>query len=129
MERQGEEKSHPIRYDILFTQKTTVNRKIEKIKTMRLLRNLILVEPEDVTKLNYGLIMADLGTTTIAPVIGIVTHKADKARDVKVGDRVVFPRGSGLKYDIDDRELLMMRETDIMAIIPKDSVYLQKHKV
>jgi co-chaperonin GroES (HSP10) len=96
---------------------------------MRLLRNLILVEPEDVTKLNYGLIMADLGTTTIAPVIGMVTHKADKARDVKVGDRVVFPRGSGLKYDIDDRELLMMRETDIMAIIPKDSVYLQKHKV
>jgi co-chaperonin GroES (HSP10) len=128
MERQGEEKSHPIRYDISFTQKTTVNRKIGE-NYMRLLRNLILVEPEDVTKLNYGLIMADLGTTTIAPVIGIVTHKADKARDVKVGDRVVFPRGSGLKYDIDDRELLMMRETDIMAIIPKDSVYLQKHKV
>jgi len=34
-----------------------------------------------------------------------------------------------LKYDIDDKELLMMRETDIMAIIPKDSVYLQKHQV
>jgi|DEB0MinimDraft_4_1074332.scaffolds.fasta_scaffold07487_5 co-chaperonin GroES (HSP10) len=96
---------------------------------MRLLRNLILVEPEDVTKLNHGLIMADLGTTTIAPIVGTIIQKADKARDVKVGQRVIFERGSGLKYDIDDKELLMMRETDIMAIIPKDSVYLQKHQV
>jgi chaperonin GroES len=94
---------------------------------MRLLRNLILVEPEDTTKVNYGLLIADLGTTTIAPTIGTIVKKADKARDVKVGDRVVFPRGSGLKYDIDGREVLMMRETDIMAIIPKELVYSQKY--
>lgn len=96
---------------------------------MKLLRNLIFVEPEDVKKFNYGLIMADLGTTSVAPVVGTIAYKADKARDVKVGDMVVFERGVGLKHEIDEKEMLLMRETDIMAIIPKDCVYSQKYLV
>lgn len=36
---------------------------------------------------------------------------------VKVGDRVIFSAYAGEEFKIDDRELLLMREEDILAII------------
>lgn len=36
---------------------------------------------------------------------------------VKVGDRVLFSAYAGEEFKIDDRELLLMREDDILAII------------
>jgi chaperonin GroES len=36
---------------------------------------------------------------------------------VKVGDRVVFSAYAGEELKVDDRELLLMREDDILAII------------
>ena len=37
--------------------------------------------------------------------------------DVKVGDRILFGKGSGTETKIDGEELLIMKESDIMAII------------
>ena len=37
--------------------------------------------------------------------------------DVKEGDRVLFGKWSGTEVKIDGRELLIMKETDIMGII------------
>jgi chaperonin GroES len=37
--------------------------------------------------------------------------------DVKVGDQILFGKYSGTEVKVDDRELLVMREDDIMAVI------------
>ena len=37
--------------------------------------------------------------------------------DVKVGDRILFGKWSGTETKIDGQELLIMKESDIMAII------------
>ena len=39
--------------------------------------------------------------------------------DVKAGDRVLFGKWSGNEVTLDDEELVIMRESDIMAIIEK----------
>jgi len=39
--------------------------------------------------------------------------------DVKVGDRIVFGKWSGTEVKIDGKELLVMKESDIMGIVQK----------
>jgi chaperonin GroES len=39
------------------------------------------------------------------------------ARDVKVGDRVLFGKWSGTEVKIDGEDLLIMKESDIMGIL------------
>jgi chaperonin GroES len=36
--------------------------------------------------------------------------------DVKVGDKVLFIKWSGMEIEIDNRDLLIMKESDILAI-------------
>jgi chaperonin GroES len=40
-----------------------------------------------------------------------------RARDLKVGDNVLFGKYSGTEVKVDDDDLLVMREDDIMAVI------------
>jgi chaperonin GroES len=39
--------------------------------------------------------------------------------DVKVGDRVLFGKWSGTEVKIDGKDLLIMKESDIMGVIQK----------
>jgi len=39
--------------------------------------------------------------------------------EVKVGDSVLYGKYSGTEVTVDDEELLIMRESDIFAIMPK----------
>ncbi len=39
--------------------------------------------------------------------------------DVKVGDKVLFAKYSGTEVKVEDKKLLIMRESDIMAIVEK----------
>ena len=41
------------------------------------------------------------------------------ALDVKKGDRILFSKWSGTEVKIDGKELLIMKESDIMGIIEK----------
>jgi chaperonin GroES len=41
------------------------------------------------------------------------------ALEVKVGDRVLYGKYSGTEVTIDGEEVLIMRESDIFAIMPK----------
>lgn len=41
------------------------------------------------------------------------------ALEVKVGDRVLYGKYSGTEVTIDGEELLIMRESDVFAIMPK----------
>ena len=47
------------------------------------------------------------------------THGALVPLDVKVGDRVLFGKWSGTEIKIDGKELLIMKESDIMGVLDK----------
>jgi chaperonin GroES len=85
----------------------------------------IIIKPspaEDKTK--GGIILPD--TAKEKPVVGEVVaigpgRKSDDgkviAMDVKVGDKVLYGKYSGTETTIDGREYLIMRESDIFAVV------------
>ena len=82
------------------------------------------VSSEDKTK--GGIIIPD--TAQEKPMEGKVLAVGNGARnengqlvalDVKKGDRVLFGKWSGTEVKIDGKELLIMKESDIMGIIEK----------
>ena len=82
------------------------------------------VDQEDKTK--GGIIIPD--TAQEKPMEGKVLAVGGGARnengqivalDVKKGDRILFGKWSGTEVKIDGKELLIMKESDIMGIIVK----------
>ena len=82
------------------------------------------VEQEDRTK--GGIIIPD--TAQEKPMEGKVISVGGGARnengqivalDVKKGDRILFGKWSGTEVKIDGKELIIMKESDIMGIIEK----------
>jgi chaperonin GroES len=82
------------------------------------------VDQEDRTK--GGIIIPD--TAQEKPMEGKVLAVGSGARnengqvvalDVKKGDRILFGKWSGTEVKIDGKELLIMKESDIMGIIEK----------
>jgi chaperonin GroES len=82
------------------------------------------VNSEDKTK--GGIIIPD--TAQEKPMEGKVLAVGNGARnengqvvalDVKKGDRILFGKWSGTEVKIDGKELLIMKESDIMGIIEK----------
>ena len=82
------------------------------------------VEQEDRTK--GGIIIPD--TAQEKPMEGKVVSVGGGARnengqvvalDVKKGDRILFGKWSGTEVKFDGKELLIMKESDIMGIIEK----------
>ncbi len=82
------------------------------------------VEQEDRTK--GGIIIPD--TAQEKPMEGKVVSVGGGARnengqvvalDVKKGDRILFGKWSGTEVKIDGKELLIMKESDIMGLIEK----------
>ena len=83
-----------------------------------------IVSSEDKTK--GGIIIPD--TAQEKPMEGKVLAVGNGARnengqvvalDVKKGDRILFGKWSGTEVKIDGKELLIMKESDIMGIIEK----------
>ena len=82
------------------------------------------VEQEDKTK--GGIIIPD--TAQEKPMEGKVLAAGSGARnengqvvalDVKKGDRILFGKWSGTEVKVDGKDLLIMKESDIMGIIEK----------
>ena len=82
------------------------------------------VDQEDRTK--GGIIIPD--TAQEKPMEGKVIAVGSGARnengqvvalDVKKGDRILFGKWSGTEVKIDGKELLIMKESDIMGIVEK----------
>jgi chaperonin GroES len=91
----------------------------------RPLHDRVLVErvAED-TKTAGGIIIPDSATEKPSEGMVIATgpgvRKEDgtvTALDVKKGDRVLFGKWGGTEVKIDGKELLIMKETDIMGIV------------
>jgi chaperonin GroES len=85
----------------------------------------ILIKPspaEDKTK--GGIILPD--TAKEKPVVGEVVavgpgRKSDEGKlislDIKVGDKVLYGKYSGTETTIDGKEYLIMRESDVFAVV------------
>ena len=82
------------------------------------------VDQEDKTK--GGIIIPD--TAQEKPMEGKVLATGNGARnengqvvalDVKKGDRILFGKWSGTEVKVDGKDLLIMKESDIMGIIEK----------
>ncbi len=80
----------------------------------------VLVEPmEAETKTASGIIIPD--TAKEKPQKGIVAAvgpgKPDEPMTVKIGDTVLYGKYSGTELKLGAKDYLMMRESDILAIV------------
>ena len=80
----------------------------------------VLVEPAPVeTKTSGGIIIPD--TAKEKPmkgkVIAVGNGKPDEPMTVKAGDTVLYGKYSGTELQVEGKEYLIMRESDIYAII------------
>lgn len=88
--------------------------------TIKPLADRVLVEPlEAETKTASGIIIPD--TAKEKPQRGTVVAVGPGTKDepltVKVGDTVLYGKYSGTELKLEGTEYLMMRESDILAII------------
>ena len=80
----------------------------------------VLVEPAEAEeKTASGIIIPD--TAKEKPqkgkVVAVGDGKKDEPMTVKVGDAVLYGKYSGTELNVDGEEYLMMRESDILAIV------------
>jgi len=95
--------------------------------TLKPLADRVVVKPSEAEeRTKGGIIVPD--TAKEKPVWGEVIavgpgRVSDDGKqipmEVKVGDRVLYGKYSGTEVTIDGEELLIMRESDIFAIMPK----------
>jgi len=79
-------------------------------------------QKEEVTK--SGIVLPDTAKekpqegTVVAVGSGKLTDKGDRTPlEVKVGDRVLFAKYGGTEFKLDGDDMLVLRETDILAIL------------
>jgi len=87
---------------------------------VRPLADRVLVEPAPAeTKTAGGLIIPD--TAKEKPmkgkVLAIGNGKPEEPMTVKVGDTVLYGKYAGTEIQVDGKDLLIMRESDIYAVI------------
>jgi chaperonin GroES len=92
---------------------------------IRPLHDRVLVEPLDAEeKTKGGIIIPD--TAKEKPMQGKVVAAGPGARgddgkvvklDVKVGDKILYGKWSGTEVKVDGKDLLIMKESDIMGVI------------
>ncbi|HZW62491.1 MAG TPA: co-chaperone GroES [Flavobacteriaceae bacterium] len=80
----------------------------------------VLVEPvEAETKTASGIIIPDNAKEKPqkGKVVAIGTGKKDEPLTVKIGDMVLYGKYSGTELKLEGKDYLMMRESDILAIV------------
>ena len=87
---------------------------------IRPLADRVVIEPKEAeTKTAAGLYIPD--TAKEKPQQGTVvaakTEKKDEEMEVKVGDVVLYGKYSGTEVTVDDKKYLIMKQSDILAII------------
>ena len=96
--------------------------------TIRPVGDRVVVRPaqkEEITR--SGIVIPDTAKekpqegTVIAVGAGKLTDKGDRqALEVKEGDRVLFAKYGGTEFKLEGEELLVLRESDILAILEGD---------
>jgi chaperonin GroES len=84
------------------------------------LQDRVLVEPKEADeKTASGIYIPD--TAKEKPqrgkVIAVGSGKKDEPMEVKVGDEVLYGKYSGTELTVDSKDYLMMRQSDILAVV------------
>ncbi len=87
---------------------------------IRPLADRVVLEPKEVeTKTASGLYIPD--TAKEKPQQGVVLAagpgKKDEPMEVKVGDEVLYGKYAGTEVSVDGKKLLIVRQSDILAIL------------
>jgi chaperonin GroES len=80
----------------------------------------VLVEPAEAeTKTAGGIIIPDSvkEKPQRGTVIAVGTGKKDEPMTVKVGDAILYGKYSGTEIQVDGKDYLIMRESDIFAVV------------
>ncbi len=79
----------------------------------------VLIEPAKAEEVVGGIIIPD--TAKEKPLKGIVKAVGQGTKDeqmvVKEGDMVLYGKYAGTEIEVDGQKLLMMRQSDILAIV------------
>jgi chaperonin GroES len=79
---------------------------------------------EQETKTSGGIIIPD--TAKEKPIQGKVIAVGDGAKDeagkripmdIKVGDRIIYGKWSGTEVEVNGKQILVMKESDVMGIV------------
>jgi chaperonin GroES len=80
----------------------------------------ILVQPIEVeSKTASGIIIPDAAKekSMKGNVMAVGAGTKDEKMEIKVGDTVLYGKYAGVEIKVDDAEFLMMRQSDILAIL------------
>ncbi len=107
-----------------MAKKTQPSRGDEKIRLQPLGDRVVIEREESETMTSGGIVLPDTAKDkpTRGKVISIGDGRLNKdgtrtALAVKPGDRVLFTSYAGEQFKLGERDLLLMREEDILAII------------
>lgn len=109
---------HIVNNDIL---KMSMEQEMSKIRPLH--DNVVIRRVEKETKTAGGLILSTSAAEQpaqgeiIAVGNGKITDNGVRALDVKVGDNVLFGAYAGTKVKVEGEELLVMKESDILAVL------------
>lgn len=89
-------------------------------------RVVLRIEKEQTTNVG-GIFLPDMSreksqiATVVAVGQGGIVDGNDVVMQVKVGDRVLFSKFAGTEFKYQDQDLLIIKQTDILAIINKEN--------
>lgn len=101
--------------------KMSMEQEMSKIRPLH--DNVVIRRVEKETKTAGGLILSTSAAEQpaqgeiIAVGNGKITDSGVRALDVKVGDNVLFGAYAGTKVKVEGEELLVMKESDILAVL------------
>ena len=80
----------------------------------------VLVEPKEAeTKTASGLFIPDTAKEKpqAGTVVAVGPGKKDEPMDLKVGDKVLYGKYAGTELNVDGKIYIMMRQSDVMAVV------------
>ena len=92
------------------------------------LHNHVVIKQQDETETMYGnIVVPDMGkekplmgeVIAVGPGVNSITGQHFIKTEVQVGELVVFPAFGGTKMTIDGDEYVVMKESDLLAILEK----------
>ena len=80
----------------------------------------VLVEPKEAeTKTASGLFIPDTAKEKpqAGTVVSVGPGKKDEPMELKVGDKVLYGKYAGTELNVDGKIYIMMRQSDVMAVV------------
>jgi co-chaperonin GroES (HSP10) len=77
----------------------------------------VFIKPHVVEQTSSGIFLPNMGLGHQAPTRGCIVGAGEGCEEVSVGDNVLFEAGTGLRYNINGEDVLLLAETHIFAII------------